>query len=150
MAHCHEMGIMHRNLKPENILVDENTESSKFKACVSDFALSRSIQVPHLEKYTPEDPKERDRSGREARRLYYRAPELMFRPNIYSFEIDMWAIGCVFAEMALCEPLFKQTSELELLLHIFRLTGSPGHDLIEKFISSGTEDPSPMINFPNW
>ena len=58
----------------------------------------------------------------------------MFRPNHYSFEIDMWAVGCVFAEMALSEPLFKNNSELELLLHIFRLTGSPDRELIEKYI----------------
>lgn len=152
------MGVMHRNIKPENILIDEindeNCDIAKcglnFSAKLADFALSRSIQVPHLEKYTPEDPKERERSGREARRLYYRAPELMFRPNHYSFEIDMWAVGCVFAEMALTEPLFKNNSELELLLHIFRLTGSPDRELIEKFISSGSDYSNPMINFPAW
>ena len=65
---------MHRNIKPENILIDDKNDENmsesgpSFQAYLADFALSRSIQVPHLEKYTPEDPKERDRSGREARR----------------------------------------------------------------------------------
>ena len=147
---------MHRNIKPENILIDDKNDENmsesgpSFQAYLADFALSRSIQVPHLEKYTPEDPKERDRSGREARRLYYRAPELMFRPNHYSFEVDMWAIGCVFAELTLAEPLFKNNSELELLLHIFRVTGSPDRELIHKYIASGTDFQTPMINFPAW
>ena len=63
------------------------------------------VTVPHFQ-YTPEDPKERDRSGREARRLWYRAPELLFRPESYSFEVDIWAAGCLLAETALNEPLF--------------------------------------------
>lgn len=89
---------MHRNLKPENVLVDgclstmnpphfsdqiRDSGNHELKVCLTDFAMSRSIQDPGMEKYTPEDPKERDRSGREHRRLFYRAPELMFRPNHY-------------------------------------------------------------------
>jgi len=45
--------------------------------------------------YTPEDPKERDRSGREARRMWYKAPEYILRKSIYSYEIDLWAFGCL-------------------------------------------------------
>jgi serine/threonine protein kinase len=56
--------------------------------------------------YTPEDPKERERSGREARRLWYRAPELLLRKREYSLEVDMWSVGCVLAELALAMPLF--------------------------------------------
>ena len=54
----------------------------------------------------------------------------MFRPNHYSFEVDMWAVGCLLAEMALSDALFKENSELGLLLRIFRLTGSPDQELI--------------------
>jgi len=56
--------------------------------------------------YTPEDPKERERSGREARRLWYRAPELLLRKREYSLEVDMWSVGCLLAELALAMPLF--------------------------------------------
>ena len=49
--------------------------------------------------FTPEDPKERDRSGREARRLWYRAPELLLRKESYTQEVDMWSVGCIMAEM---------------------------------------------------
>ena len=74
----------------------------------------------------------------------------MFRPNIYSVKVDMWAVGCLMAEMALGDALFKQNSELELLLDIFRVTGSPDNDLINKYIISGTGLENPMVNFPAW
>ena len=57
---CHSKGLMHRNLKPDNILV---SDSGQVKIC--DFTLSR-IGVQKDVAYTPEDPKERERSGREA------------------------------------------------------------------------------------
>lgn len=63
--------------------------------------------------YTPEDPKDRERSGRESKRLWYRAPELLLRNQIYSTEIDVWSFGCVLAEVALNEPLFTGESEIE-------------------------------------
>lgn len=79
---------------------------------LSDFALSRIALIPHFP-YTPEDPKERDRSGREARRLWYRPPELLFRKKMYSFEVDMWAVGCLLGEIALGEAIFCGESEIE-------------------------------------
>jgi len=91
--------VIHRNIKIENILVHEGTLK------ISDFSISHLITIPHIP-YTPEDPKERERSGREARRLWYRAPELLFRKKLYLFEVDIWSIGCLFAEIVLNEPLF--------------------------------------------
>lgn len=79
---------------------------------LSDFSLSRLASIPHFA-YTPEDPKERERSGREARRLWYRPPELLFRKKMYSFEVDMWAAGCLLGELALGETLFNGESEIE-------------------------------------
>lgn len=100
LNYLHHQGIMHRNLKIDNILVDKDTVK------ISDFGLSRLVSIPHIP-YTPEDPKERERSGREARRLWYRAPELLLRKSIYTFEIDMWSFGCLLAEIVLNEPLFS-------------------------------------------
>ena len=79
---------------------------------ISDFSLSRIASIPHMP-YTPEDPKERERSGRESRRLWYRPPELLFRKKFYSYEVDMWAVGCLMAEMAIGDPLFNGESEIE-------------------------------------
>lgn len=98
---------MHRNLKPDNIMVTKN-EVVK----LVDFSLSRIAAIPHFP-YTPEDPKERERSGREARRLWYRPPELLFRKKMYSFEVDIWAVGCLLVEFAMGDPLFNGESEIE-------------------------------------
>ena len=129
---------MHRNLKPENILVEADT-NGKPNAFISDFSFSRAVSPGPNSKLTPEDPKDRDRSGREVRRLYYRAPELMFRPKLYSYEVDMWAVGCLLAEMALGEALFRESSELILLLVIFKVTGSPSEDLIRRYVANADQ-----------
>lgn len=119
LDYMHHKGIVHRNLKPDNILV-----SSSGNLKISDFTLSRLTSIPHGV-YTPEDPKERDRSGREARRLWYRAPELLFRKDIYGFEVDIWTAGCLLAELASGQPLFNGESEIEQLFKIFKLLGTP-------------------------
>jgi serine/threonine protein kinase len=74
----HEQGFMHRNLKPENALVNHCDQ-----VVLTDFTMAR-LMVREKNDYTPEDPKERYRSGREARRLWYRAPELLFRTESYT------------------------------------------------------------------
>lgn len=115
LAHCHRHGVMHRNLKPDNIMVSDDGSSGSeeiHQVKITDFALSRIAVVPHFS-YTPEDPKERERSGREARRLWYRPPELLYRKKFYSFEVDIWAMGCLLAELALGEALFNGDSEIE-------------------------------------
>jgi serine/threonine protein kinase len=132
---------MHRNLKPDNIMV---TKDMVVK--LVDFSLSRIASIPHFP-YTPEDPKERERSGREARRLWYRPPELLFRKKMYSFEVDMWAVGCLLGELALGEPLFNGESEIEQLFKIFKLTGSPSEDILE-LIRQGNDNE--IINLPKW
>ncbi len=91
---------------------------------ISDFSLSRITLIPHMP-YTPEDPKERERSGREARRLWYRPVELLLRKAYYSFEVDMWAIGCLFGELVLGEPIFNGESEIEQIFKILKLVGTP-------------------------
>ena len=115
---------MHRNLKPDNIMI---TNEGVVK--LVDFALSRISSIPHFA-YTPEDPKERDRSGREAKRLFYRPPELLFRKKMYSYEVDMWAVGCLLAEFALGEPLFNGDSEIDQLFKIFKFTGTPSEEVL--------------------
>lgn len=98
---------MHWNLKLDNILADK-----KGNIKIADFTLSR-IAIMQDAAYTPEDPKERERSGREAWRLWYWAPETLFRKDVTWSEVDIWAIGCIFAELALDWALFEGESEVE-------------------------------------
>ncbi len=119
LSYLHHHGIIHRNLKSDNILVNEDGIVK-----IYDFAFSKLATIPH-NPYTPEDPKDRERSGREARRLWYRAPELLLRKSKYSFETDVWAFGCLLAEMALNETLFNGETEIEQLFKIFSLIGTP-------------------------
>ena len=102
--------------------------------------------IPHFS-YTPEDPKERERSGREARRLWYRPPELLFRKKFYSFEVDIWAMGCLLAEMALGEAFFNGESEIEQLFKIFKITGSPSEEVMQ-IIKEGIE--AETVVLPQW
>jgi serine/threonine protein kinase len=140
VSYCHHRGLMHRNLKPDNVLL---TEDEQVK--LSDFSLSRIIMHPHVP-YTPEDPKERERSGREARRLWYRAPEMLFRKHIYSFEVDMWSLGCIFYELALGEPVFNGENEVEQLFRIFKLCGGSDSQMLQDFF----EAKEVQIKLPIW
>ena len=147
LNYCHKHGVLHRNLKPDNIMITEDEH-----VVITDFSLSRIVNIPHTP-YTPEvyfaenmykDPKERERSGREARRLWYRAPELLFRKNMYTFEVDIWTLGCVLAELALNEPLFAGDSEIEQLFRVFHLLGVPAD-----WNSVGNAGET-KIEFPKW
>jgi serine/threonine protein kinase len=137
---------MHRNLKPDNLLFTSASTDSHPTLKLSDFALSRISVIPHFA-YTPEDPKERERSGREARRLWYRAPEMLLRKKHYSFEIDMWATGCIMAELALGEAMFNGESEIEQLFKIYRITGTPNEELMSKIKEGSDND---MLVLPKW
>lgn len=93
--HC----VMHRDLKPQNILVDSSHANVK----VADFGLARSF-LPPFKAYTD-----------KVVTLWYRAPELLLGVSSYSTGIDMWSVGCIFAEMLTREPLFRAESEIGLL-----------------------------------
>jgi len=88
IAYAHSQNICHRDLKPDNILVDEK---ENIKIC--DFGSAKVLldnkNIPHITS------------------RYYRPPELIFCIQDYSTSIDMWPIGCIFAEMFLLEPLFS-------------------------------------------
>lgn len=121
MSHVHHQGIMHRNLKPDNIFIDQYGTVK-----IGDFTTTRMLDIP-FQAYTPEDPKERERSGREMRRLWYRAPELILRDEIYGPKVDTWSIGCLLAEAATGKALFQSDSEIDHLFRTFRLIGTPSH-----------------------
>jgi len=123
VAFLHGRGIFHRNITPPNVLIA--LPAGTVKLC--DFACGRVLDSP-LRPYSPEDPKLRPQSSREARRLWYRAPELLLRQPAYGPAVDIWGVGVLMAEAARGEALFPSESEIDHLFRIFRFAGTPGRD----------------------
>lgn len=109
LKYCHANAIMHRDLKPQNLLIDVKTQTIK----LADFGLGRVFSLP-VAKYT-----------HEVVTLWYRAPEILLGTKCYSTAVDMWSVGCILAEMVIGRPVFCGESEIEQLLAIFRILGTP-------------------------
>mmetsp|Transcript_13478 Transcript_13478/g.18466 ORF Transcript_13478/g.18466 Transcript_13478/m.18466 type:complete len:324 (-) Transcript_13478:207-1178(-) len=129
VAHLHQHGVMHRDLKPQNLLVDKPTHTIK----IADMGLGRAFSVP-IKNYT-----------HEIVTLWYRAPEVLLGTTHYSTPVDMWSVGCIFAEMAHRHPLFPGDSELQQLLHIFKMLGTP-----DETIWPGVSKLRDWHDFPQW
>jgi len=100
--------MIHRDLKTSNLLM-----SNRGRIKIADFGLARMFGDP-LEEMTA-----------LVVTLWYRAPELLLGTKTYDTAIDMWSVGCIFAELLLKEPLFPGKAEPDQLSRIFRLLGHP-------------------------
>lgn len=105
VAHLHDNWILHRDLKTSNLLL-----SHKGVLKVGDFGLAREYGSP-LKEYTS-----------IVVTLWYRAPELLLCSKVYSTPIDMWSVGCIFAEFLSMTPLFPGQSETDQLNKIFKVS----------------------------
>jgi len=111
VAFCHEHRVLHRDLKPQNLLINKKGELK-----LADFGLARAFGIP-VRSYS-----------HEVVTLWYRAPDVLMGSRKYSTPIDIWSAGCIFAEMATGRPLFPGSSVNDQLMRIFKLMGTPNED----------------------
>uniref|UniRef100_A0AAX7TLP8 mitogen-activated protein kinase n=1 Tax=Astatotilapia calliptera TaxID=8154 RepID=A0AAX7TLP8_ASTCA len=111
LAYCHRRKVLHRDLKPQNLLINDRGELK-----LADFGLARAKSVP-TKTYS-----------NEVVTLWYRPPDVLLGSSEYSTQIDMWGVGCIFYEMAAGRPLFPGSTVEDELHLIFRLLGTPTED----------------------
>merc|ERR1719193_1729439 len=112
LKYIHSAGVIHRDLKPENILV--NGEDCNLK--ITDFGLARGVFNEEGDSWLLTE---------YVVTRWYRAPEIMCSKKMYDEGVDVWAVGCIFAEFFLRKPLFPGKSHLDQLKIIFLILGSP-------------------------
>ncbi|KAJ1482272.1 mitogen-activated protein kinase 7, partial [Baffinella frigidus] len=109
MAFMHKQGYFHRDMKPENIMI--SGELTK----ICDFGLAREIRSrPPFTEYV---------STR-----WYRAPEVLLQSTNYNYPVDIWACGCIMAELYMLRPLFPGSSETDTINKVCSVLGTPTKD----------------------
>ncbi|KAL8528388.1 hypothetical protein ACS0TY_005990 [Phlomoides rotata] len=112
LEHCHSHSILHRDIKTSNILVN-----NKGVLKIADFGLANFMK-----------PKIKQPLTSRVVTLWYRPPELLLGSTSYGEAVDLWSVGCVFAELFIGRPLLKGRTEVEQLHKIFKLCGTPPDD----------------------
>lgn len=142
LKYIHSADLIHRDIKPSNILINAD---SKIKLC--DFGLCRSVAEssgpsPSLTDYVAT--------------RWYRSPEILMGSHRYTFGVDMWAVGCILAEMMLLKPLFPGTNTMNQLEKIMELTGRPSGPDLESLQSDKAETilecipaPATLLSLPS-
>ncbi|KNH06445.1 cell division protein kinase [Perkinsela sp. CCAP 1560/4] len=108
-AYCHSRSMLHRDLKPQNLLI----QSEQMVLKLADFGLGRAFGIP-VAQFT-----------HEVVTLWYRAPDVLLGNTSYGTAVDMWAIGCIILEMVTGVPLFPGKNDFDQLLKICAFLGSP-------------------------
>ncbi|KAL0347834.1 UNVERIFIED_CONTAM: Shaggy-related protein kinase theta [Sesamum calycinum] len=127
------VGVCHRDIKPQNLLVNPHTH--QLKLC--DFGSAKML--------VPGEPNISYICSR-----YYRAPELIFGATEYTTAIDMWSVGCVMAELLLGQPLFPGESSVDQLVEIIKVLGTPTREEIKCMNPNYTEFKFPQIKAHPW
>lgn len=133
LAYIHSMGICHRDIKPQNLLLDP--ESAILKLC--DFGSAKQLVKGEL-------------NVSYICSRYYRAPELIFGATDYTCNIDIWSAGCVLAELLLGQPIFPGDSGVDQLVEIIKVLGTPTREQIRQMNPNYQEFKFPQIRAHPW
>ncbi|KAE8537553.1 CMGC/GSK protein kinase [Cryptococcus deuterogattii 99/473] len=128
LAYIHSIGICHRDIKPQNLLL--NPATGVLKLC--DFGSAKILVAG--------EPNVSYICSR-----YYRAPELIFGATNYTTNIDIWSTGCVMAELMLGQPLFPGESGIDQLVEIIKVLGTPTREQIKTMNPNYMEHKFPQI-----
>ncbi|XP_074645110.1 cyclin-dependent kinase 17-like isoform X3 [Tubulanus polymorphus] len=137
LNYCHKRRVLHRDLKPQNLLINDRGELK-----LADFGLARAKSIP-IKTYS-----------NEVVTLWYRPPDVLLGSTEYSTHIDMWGVGCIFYEMACGRPLFPGSTVDDELHLIFKVLGTPTEKTFpgimsnDEFLSYNFPfyEPEPLIN----
>jgi serine/threonine protein kinase len=132
-AYIHVVGICHRDIKPQNLLVDGRTHALK----LCDFGSAKRL--------VKGEPNVAYICSR-----YYRAPELIFGATDYSTIIDIWSAACVTAELILGQPIFPGESGVDQLVEIIKVLGTPTREELMAMNPNYTEFKFPQIKPHPW
>jgi len=130
VAFCHDHKVLHRDLKPQNLLI--NRKKGELK--LADFGLARAFGIP-VRSYS-----------HEVVTLWYRAPDVLMGSRKYSTPIDIWSAGCIFSEMITGKPLFPGKDTQDELLRIFKIMGTPNEEVWPSIVE--LPDYKNLANFP--
>ncbi|WOG94664.1 hypothetical protein DCAR_0313961 [Daucus carota subsp. sativus] len=134
LAYIHgSIGVCHRDIKPQNLLVNPHTHQVK----LCDFGSAKVLVKgePNISYICSR---------------YYRAPELIFGATEYTTAIDIWSAGCVLAELLLGQPLFPGESGVDQLVEIIKVLGTPTREEIKCMNPNYTEFKFPQIKAHPW
>ncbi|XP_078149148.1 shaggy-related protein kinase alpha [Carex rostrata] len=134
LAYIHNcIGVCHRDIKPQNLLVNPHTHQLK----LIDFGSAKVLVKgePNISYICSR---------------YYRAPELIFGATEYTTAIDIWSAGCVLAELLLGQPLFPGESGVDQLVEIIKILGTPTREEIKCMNPNYTEFKFPQIKAHPW
>lgn len=142
IKYIHSADVIHRDLKPGNILC---TMQGILKIC--DFGLARGISPAYMKKKT-------SIITNYVATRWYRAPELILSRKKYSKPVDLWAIGCIFAEFYGRRPLFMGNDQLHQITEIVKVLGTPPEDVVLRYGSRMAWDffspPKPQYQAVPW
>ncbi|XP_004250837.1 probable serine/threonine-protein kinase At1g09600 [Solanum lycopersicum] len=116
LEHCHSRGVLHRDIKGSNLLIDDNGVLK-----IGDFGLATTFEPNQTQPLTS-----------RVVTLWYRAPELLLGATEYGMAIDMWSAGCILAELSAGKPIMPGRTEVEQMHKIFKLCGSPSEEYWKK------------------